>query len=137
MINFFKEDINFRLSGKSKLTAWIEKIIKKEGRKKGEVNFIFCNDPYLKKINKKYLNHDYFTDIVTFDTSMEAKELSGDIFISIDRVRANAESYKTSFENELHRVMAHGILHLSGYGDKNEKDQKEMRKMEEYWLMKF
>ena len=135
-IKFFKEEIKFRLADTDNLKYWILKIIKNKKYKLSELNFIFCGDKFLRKINKKYLNHDYYTDIITFDNSITKEFISGDIFISIDRVRINANTYKSSFNDELHRVIAHGVLHLLGYGDKS-KDQKiEMKKMEDRCLMK-
>jgi rRNA maturation RNase YbeY len=133
-IFFFKEGIKFRLTDKEKLKQWILKMTRKEGATISNINFIFCTDVYLRMINKKYLGHDYFTDIVTFDNSFIEKLTDGDIFISVDRVKANSITYQTSFNDELHRVMAHGVLHLLGYGDKNDKERKEMRKREESWL---
>jgi probable rRNA maturation factor len=137
MINFFKEDIQFRLTAKEQVVKWLLNVISKEGFKAGEVNYIFCNDKYLRKINKDYLQHNYNTDIVTFDNSGDKKIISGDIFISVDRVRENAMAYETRFSNELHRVMVHGLLHLAGYDDKNSRKQDEMRQREDYWLKKF
>jgi probable rRNA maturation factor len=135
-IFFFKEGIKFRLSKQSVLMSWILKLINKEKHQLSNINFIFCSDVYLRKINKSYLEHDYFTDIITFDNSDKSKIIDGDIYISIDRVRANSRTYKNSFEDELHRVMAHGVLHLIGYGDKNEKQKTEMKKQEDRWLEK-
>ena len=135
-IFFFKEGVKFRLSDRQKLQHWIIKMTKKESHDIENLNFIFCTDKYLKQINNSYLNHDYFTDIITFDNSTSNKEITGDIFISIDRVKVNALLYNVSFRDELNRVMAHGVLHLLGYGDKNEKARKEMRVMEDSWLEK-
>jgi probable rRNA maturation factor len=133
-INFFKEEIKFRLSKQNELRKWILRLIKKEKYSLSVLNLIFCSDRYLLKMNKNYLSHDYFTDIITFDNSEEPKMIEGDIYISIDRVKANSKKFKTTFENELHRVMAHGVLHLLGYSDKNEKQSKEMKQQEEKWL---
>lgn len=136
-ISFFKEKVVFRLSKQESLRNWITKAAKKEGYSIQEINYVFCSDKYLKKMNVDYLNHDYYTDIITFDNSIEKKKIIGDIFISIDTVKFNSKEYQTTFENELHRVMIHGLLHLVGYKDKTPKDQKEMRKMEDFWLKKF
>ena len=132
-INFFKEGVTFRLKGKSILQEWISRVIRKEKRKAGTINFIFCSDPYLKKMNKKYLEHDYKTDVITFDNSQDDL-IAGDIFISIDRVNHNAGQYETGFDNELHRVMIHGVLHLLGYDDADEKHRKEIRSKEDEYL---
>ena len=136
-ISFFKQDIAFRLNKKEQLCKWITSAAKKEGFEIVELNYVFCSDPYLKKMNVKFLNHNYFTDIITFDNSMVKKKIVGDIFISIDTVRFNAKQYATTFDNELHRVMIHGLLHLTGYKDKSPADQKKMRMMEDFWLKKF
>ncbi len=132
---FFKEGIKFRLSDKDKLRNWIFKKLKLERIELINLNFIFCTDIYLRKINKEYLGHDYYTDIITFDNSGLKKMTDGDIYISIDRVRINSKVYKNSFNDELHRVMAHGVLHLMGYDDKNKNQKMEMKKMENKWLI--
>lgn len=136
-INFFKEGVSFRILKADDLKKWIGSVAKKEKHGIGEINFIFCTDAYLRKMNKQYLQHDYNTDVITFDNSDEAKTISGDIFISIDRIRANAKDFKTTFNDELHRVMVHGVLHLLGYDDKTEKLKREMREMEEACLKKL
>lgn len=134
-IHFFSESIKFVLRDKTKIRKWLMKCSSKERKKIGELNYIFCSDSYLRKINKQYLKHDYFTDIITFPaTSVKESLVSGDIFISIERVKENAGVFKVTFNEELHRVMAHGLLHLCGYGDKTEKEVKKMRKMEDEWL---
>lgn len=137
-INFFTESTNFNLRNKTIIRSWLVKCSKQEKKSFGELNYIFCSDNYLRKINKQYLNHDYFTDIITFPTSAPNENLiSGDIFISIDRVRENAKTYRVKVDEELHRVMAHGLLHLCGYGDKSEKEIKLMRKKENECLGKL
>ena len=136
-ISFFKQDVAFRLNRKEQLCKWIAAAAKKEGYEIIELNYVFCSDPYLKKMNVKFLKHNYFTDIITFDNSMQKNKIVGDIFISIDTVRFNAKQYETTFENELHRVMIHGLLHLVGYSDKTPAKQKVMRGMEDLWLKKF
>jgi len=134
-INFFNENIEFTLRNKNSIRSWLLLCVEAESEKLDEINFIFCSDKYLRKINKQYLNHDYFTDIITFPLSDKgAKQISGDIFISIERVRENAKTYRVNTNEELHRVMAHGLLHLCGYGDKSEKEVKIMRRMENKWL---
>ncbi len=118
-INFFSENIPFTLSKKTLIRSWLLKCAKSEKQTISELNYIFCSDNYLKKINKQFLNHNYFTDVITFPTSTpNDKTISGDIFISIDRVRDNAKTYGVKINDELHRVMVHGLLHLCGYGDK-------------------
>src|SRR5207248_1028700 len=108
-IYFFKESIRFPLLNQDALRKWVSKVIRKESYTPAHVNFIFCPDQYLLKINKEYLQHNYFTDIITFDNSTEKKKLEADIFISVPRIKANAKLFKTSFQDELHRVMIHGI----------------------------
>jgi rRNA maturation RNase YbeY len=134
-INYFFEEIKEFNTG-IKTTDWISQTIINEGKTVGEINIIFCNDEYLLKINQEHLTHDYYTDIITFDYS-ENTLISGDLFISKDRVEENAEEYKVSFENELNRVIIHGILHLIGYNDKSESEIKEMRTKENYYLDKL
>ena len=133
-IFFFKESIKFRLSKRKQLKDWILEIIKKEGYSISNINFIFCTDSSLRKINKQYLDHDYFTDIITFDNSVLKKTIEGDIFISIERVIVNSKKFTSSFNDELHRVMAHGVLHLIGYGDKTKSQKTEMKTREDFWL---
>ena len=132
MINF-TSNTNFQLRHKTVLKSWIKKVVGKEGRKMKDLSFIFCDDMELLNKNSKYLNHDTLTDILTFDYS-ENNNISGDIYISIDRVKENAKTYKVTFENELDRVMIHGVLHLLGYNDKSKKDQKAMREKEDFYL---
>lgn len=134
MITFQAHDIKFDLKGKLKTKAWLKEIAKKEGFKIRDLNYIFMSDEGLHKINWEYLNHDTYTDIITFDNSEEEGIIESDIFISIDRVKENAESFKTTFDNELRRVLAHGVLHLCGYKDKSDEDAKLMREMEDYSL---
>lgn len=133
-ISFQTEGIKFTLSNKFGIRKWITLVAQQEGFTTGAINYIFCSDEHLLSINKQYLNHDYYTDIITFDYT-EDKRVSGDIFISIDRVKDNALEFKTSFEQELHRVMIHGILHLMGYKDKSKADEKLMREKENKALL--
>ena len=136
-INFFSEDISFNLKDKTVLRNWLIKAAHNEKHKVSELNYVFCSDAYLKKINKQFLNHNYFTDIITFPSSEPGdKNISGDIFISIDRVKENAGIYEVNFKDELHRVMIHGLLHLCGYGDKSEAEIKKMRAKEDFYLKK-
>ncbi|MBL3654538.1 rRNA maturation RNase YbeY [Fulvivirga sediminis] len=126
-IHFFQEDTEFELINPKPTQTWINKIIEQEGYKLQELNFIFCSDDYLHNMNLEYLDHDTFTDIITFDNSEDDKMIEGDIFISIDRIKDNANSMNIDFENELHRVIIHGVLHLLGYGDKTESEKSLMR----------
>lgn len=136
MIYFYNEDIDFPIIDTTKYIDWIERIIHFHGKQTGEVSFVFCSDPYLLQINKEYLNHDYFTDIITFNYNAD-NELSGDIFISLDTVRDNAIEYKVSFCDELRRVIIHGILHLVGFDDKTKVQKQIMRQKEEEAMNMF
>ena len=133
-INYFTEDVNFRLAAAAKTTAWIELLLAKEKAKADEINYIFCSDAYLLAINQQYLNHDTYTDIITFDNSDNESLLAADIYISIDRVKENAAGLAVDFTEELHRVMVHGLLHLLGYTDKTAAQKKEMREKEDACL---
>ena len=135
-INFFTEQIQFNLKEKNKIRKWIKSSIENEDRKSGTINFIFTSDNYLLEINKKYLAHNYFTDIITFDYGENAT-INGDIYISIDTVKNNSNSFSVSFINELHRVIIHGILHLIEYDDKNDEEKEIMREKENYYLDRF
>ena len=152
VINFFSENISFSFpegmdtqKKNSDAEKKILSVIRKEKKKAGDINFIFCNDKLLLSLNKKFLKHDTLTDILTFqygspvgrDLKSRPTEVSGDIFISIPRVKENAKKYKATFENELLRVMIHGVLHLCGYKDKTKDEKKEMRTRENYYLIKF
>jgi probable rRNA maturation factor len=131
-ISFFSEDIDFVLKDKAKVRNWIGDTIKSEGFKR----IGFCSDEYLLDINKQYLNHDTYTDIVTFDSSEEEDVISGDIFISIERIRENATKFAVTERDELHRVIIHGVLHLCGYYDKNKEDKELMTSKENQYLEK-
>ena len=133
MIRYYREDTKFDLNGKLQNNRWLKEVAEKEGRKIGNINIIFCSDPYLLDVNKKYLGHDYYTDIITFDYC-EKDILSGDLFISVDCVRDNASFYGTEFSNELNRVMVHGVLHLIGYDDHTDEDIAVMRSKENTYL---
>lgn len=126
-INFFYENIDFELSNSEQINIWLHKIAKNYHFRIQELTYIFCDDEYLHKINVEYLKHDTYTDIITFDNSEEMQKIEGDIFISIERVKENANLFKVKFEQELWRVIAHGFLHLLGFGDKTEDEQKLMR----------
>lgn len=136
-ISFFTEDIEFTLKDKAKIRNWIGETTKAEGFKRlGELSFVFCSDAYLLEINKQYLNHDTYTDIVTFDSSEQEDVISGDIFISIERIRENAEKFGVTERDELHRVIIHGVLHLCGYYDKKKEDKELMTYKENEYLEK-
>jgi len=126
----FNYETDFKLLNETQFSNWISAVIKSENKTEGEINYIFCDDNYLIEINQQYLNHDTLTDIISFDYSV-GKELNGDIFISIERVLDNSNDFNTAFDDELKRVMAHGILHYCGYKDKNETDEKLMRSKED------
>lgn len=132
-IHFFSESVKYSLPHPQKIRKWILETIECEGKKSGEVNFIFCEDAYLLQMNQLYLNHNTLTDIITFDYSAKTK-ISGDIFISIERVQENAKKFKVDFEQELHRVMIHGVLHLIGFQDKTTIQKTKMRKKENEYL---
>lgn len=136
MIQFFFENIeDFLLP--NRVEEWIEQLISTEEKKTGNINYIFCDDEYLLKVNQDFLNHDYYTDVITFDY-VKGKTISGDIFISITRIKENAITLSDNdFERELIRVLAHGVLHLCGYKDKSEGDQKIMRAKENFYIDRF
>ncbi len=135
MINFnFETD--FQLQNNEELSKWIGNAIKAERCKEGEINYVFCDDEWLHKLNVEFLQHDTLTDIISFDYSV-GKELHGDIFISVERVKENAQELEVDFNTELHRVMIHGILHYCGYKDKEEKDKTQMRQKEDFYLSKL
>lgn len=130
-IYFFNEDTTYQLRQRTELRTWLKAIAKKEAYSILELNYIFCSDEYLLQMNKDFLDHDYYTDIITFDNSEVKGKIEGDIFISIDRVRDNAQLQNTSLKEELHRVLVHGLLHLTGYKDKTNKEKETMRKKED------
>lgn len=132
-IQYCSEDLAVPKFQKRKITRWIKETITSEGKTLGDISFIFCSDTYLLEVNKQYLNHDYFTDIITFDY-VEGNLISGDIFISCDRVKENAAEFKTGFDNELFRIIIHGVLHLLGYKDKSKKDKLLMTEKEDMYL---
>ena len=132
----FNYETSFKLARKSDYSKWLALVIQSEGKKEGDINYIFCDDAFLVEINQQYLNHNTLTDIISFDYSV-GNELHGDIFISIQRVRENAAEFEVTFEEELKRVMVHGVLHYCGYKDKSEKDEKEMRLKENEKIKMF
>lgn len=132
MIQFFFEDID-KIEIEANLSNRLENIILSEGKKPGEINYIFCDDEYLLKVNREYLKHDYYTDVITFDY-VKGKTISGDIFVSLPRIFDNAETLSKDFESEFFRVLAHGLLHLCGYKDKTDEEIAEMRSKEDYYL---
>lgn len=132
----FNYETDFQLENESKYEDWIDSIIESEDKEPGEINYIFCDDDYLLEINKQYLDHDTLTDIISFDYCI-GDLISGDIFISIDRVKDNAQEYDVSFNNELLRVMSHGILHYCGYKDKTQEEQLLMRAKEQEKINMF
>ena len=136
MIQFFTEDIEFELSNGEQITDWIAQVVYREKYEIESLNYIFCLDDYLHHLNVQHLNHDTLTDIITFPYHNAADVvIQSDIFISIERVRENAEKFEVSFERELHRVIIHGALHLCGFKDKTEEEAKNMRRKEDEALM--
>ncbi len=131
--SFHSEDILFVLKKKPAIISWLSYSVKNENKIVGEISYIFCSDEYLYDINLKHLKHDTLTDIITFDYC-EEKIVNGDIYISIDRIKENAKLFNNSIENELHRVMIHGVMHLCGYKDKTPEDQNVMSAKEDFYL---
>jgi probable rRNA maturation factor len=134
MISFFEEEVEFKLKEKLKLKKWINSVCVLHKTKAGDINYIFCTDEYLLEINKEYLNHDFYTDIITFDQSESNKKIDAEIYISIDRVKENAETNKVAFTQELNRIIIHGVLHLVGFKDKSDAEAIEMRNLENKML---
>lgn len=133
LVHFQAEDVPFRLRNILKIRQWIRTAIAKEGLQVGVIQYIWCSDNSLLRINKEYLQHDDLTDIITFDYR-DGDTVSGDVFISLERVKDNARTFQTTYTNELHRVMIHGVLHLCGYKDKTAAEQREMTEKEDYYL---
>lgn len=129
---FFKKPVILR--HRTKLKKFIEGIFRKEAKKLGSLNFVFCSDKELLAINREYLSHDYYTDIITFELSEKGQPIEGEVYISIDRVAENAQTLNVSLTRELHRVIFHGVLHLCGYSDKKKIQQELMRKREDYFI---
>ena len=136
-INFFTEEIQYTLKNKIQTRTWIKDTIEAEGYVLEELNFILCSDEYLLAINQQYLNHDTYTDVITFDNAEELKTIVGDIFISIDRIQENAKQFGSKTETELRRVMIHGTLHLLGYKDKSKSAKTLMTQKEDQYLSQF
>ena len=132
----FNYETEFELTNEEQISDWLSKVIISENKKEGDINYIFCDDEYLVEINQQYLDHDTLTDIISFDYSV-GNELHGDIFISVERVRENAEEFNVSFEEELQRVLVHGVLHYCGYKDKSEADELIMRNKEDEKIKLF
>lgn len=135
-IQFFEEDISYKLKNKALVRQWIKDTITAEGFKLKELTYVFCSDEYLLPMNQQYLDHDTYTDIITFDNSEVEGEIVGDIFISIDRIRENASKFKIAETEELHRVIIHGALHLLGYTDKSVVTKQKMTQKEDEYLAK-
>lgn len=133
-IFFHTEDVSFKLDNENITSNWLLELVEYHNKRVGELNYIFCSDSYLLKLNQEHLKHDYYTDIITFDYC-EEDLISGDLFISIDRTKENAKTFRKTQSNELNRVIAHGLLHLLGFTDKTDEDVVEMRRMEEEALM--
>lgn len=133
MILYYYEDIDFQFRNKTRTNRWLRLVAESEIKRIGDISIIFCSDNYILDVNQKYLQHNYFTDIITFDYC-EGDRLSGDLFISVDSVRENSIEYGTDFADELNRVIVHGLLHLIGYDDHTEADVAVMRKKENYYL---
>jgi len=136
MIHFNESDISCRVKHRLAVRSWLNQIIESRQKSVGEISVVMCSDKYLLEVNQKYLNHDFYTDIITFDYS-EGSEISGDLMISYERVKENAASQKVTVQHELRRVMVHGVLHLLGFKDKTEEDAAEMRSQEDAALDLF
>ncbi|HTA28037.1 MAG TPA: rRNA maturation RNase YbeY [Bacteroidia bacterium] len=136
-IQFFYIDRTITLANRTELKAFIKNVFKREKKAATSLTYVFCSDTYLLDINKQFLNHDYFTDIVTFNLSSDKNKIQGEIYISIDRVRDNANLLGVTIKSELHRVIFHGVLHLCGYKDKTLADEKTMRSMEDKYLQLY
>jgi probable rRNA maturation factor len=135
MISFNYEN-EFKLQNEDQIATWISEVILSENKKEGDINYIFCDDKYLLNLNEQYLDHDTLTDIISFDYSV-GNELHGDIFISVERVRENAQDFNVTFEEELKRVLVHGVLHYCGYKDKSKEDEQVMRSKEDEKIKMF
>ncbi len=137
MIRFFNEDSPYKLPQKLAIRQWLKQQAEAEGFRMGDLNYVFCSDEHVLQVNQDYLQHDFYTDIITFDQSEEEDLIEGDIFISVDRVADNANQLGVQQITEMRRVLAHGLLHLCGYGDKSPEEEKTMRGKEDEWLAKL
>ena len=135
MINYFFENTD-KKEIQPQTSAWLEDLIMTENKKPGDINYIFCDDDYLLKVNQDYLDHDYYTDIITFDY-VKGKKISGDIFVSLPRILDNASTLSQDYESEFRRVLAHGLLHLCGYKDKTEEEESTMRQKEDFYINRY
>ncbi len=133
-VHFFYNEVRFKLKNPRKVSSWIKRVVEKEDASIKEINYVFCSDSYLLTLNQGFLRHNTLTDIITFDNSEEQSVLEGEIYISIERIKENAKEYEVPFEDELSRVMIHGVLHLLGYKDKKPSEKALMRKKEEACL---
>ncbi|TDB57349.1 rRNA maturation RNase YbeY [Arundinibacter roseus] len=137
MIQFFAEDVEYDLPNPTKVKRWLKFVIESEGFSLNQLNYIFCSDEYLLNMNREHLQHDYYTDIITFDTSDDELQVEGEIYISTDRVKENADGLDVTFDDELRRVIVHGVLHLVGYTDENELLKSKMRMKEDFYLKNY
>ena len=135
-IAYYAEDIQLPAIKKKAVSGWIKAVAETYGKKTGDISYIFCSDEKILEVNRQYLQHDYYTDIITFDYT-EGNKISGDLFISLDTVRTNAETFHTDYNEELHRTIIHGILHLLGYDHTEEEERKEMEALETRLLAEF
>ena len=135
MINYFFENIDPKKID-ANISTWLEDLILSENKKPGDITYIFCDDEYLLKVNQDYLDHDYYTDIITFDY-VKGKTISGDIFVSLPRILDNASTLSQNFESEFRRVLAHGLLHLCGYKDKTEEEESTMLQKEDFYINRY
>lgn len=133
LVSFHSEQTDYSISNENQISDWLVSVCKKEGKTLAEISIILCSDDYLLEVNRKHLNHDYYTDVITFDYS-ESPHVSGDIFISVDRVQENAGSFGVEMVDELHRIIVHGTLHLLGYTDKTSSSKEEMTSKEDFYL---
>jgi rRNA maturation RNase YbeY len=134
---FHYADRKLFIKNRRSIKKFLEELFKKEGNPLGRIDYVFCSNSFLLEINQKFLSHDYYTDIITFDLSEDKKEIEGEIYISLDIVKENSQSLKVSFEEELLRVVFHGALHLCGYSDKSDQEIKKMRSKENYYIKHF
>lgn len=137
LVYFHQQNIQPKLSNRKSLKQFIQNIFKQEKKTLTKLDYIFCTDGFLLQINQQYLKHNYFTDIITFNLSENQSNIIGEIYISIDRIKENAQQFKTLYQKELHRVVFHGALHLCGYKDKSKKDQALMHKKEDFYLQQY